>query len=358
MGAWFQRCGGLALWCASAGLFLLPGSSPAQARPSKPKGPSLQLELILPQNTEIFFGSVSDVELLPDGSIVVLDPMNRTIYRFRRDGSFLDSLGRAGRGPGEMEYPVDLEVGPRGEIAVADAPNGRVTFWTPQGTVASTTRLAGWPADMWWRPGGLFLKSHRIGTLSRANLVFFYRLTPGLDTLTEPIATFEFERDPNTLLTRGLSCDLCPAEVTPDGRLLLADPDPAAYRVVEARSSGQVIRVWERPGLPAVGFSEAELAQFREFYQRRGDRFDPKLFKYRLRIKAIFMDEAGRLWVLRNTPDPEPARLDVFSGDQRLLAELPVPRRMHIFAIRRGLVMARDESKDGEPVVHVYRIVE
>jgi hypothetical protein len=316
---------------------------------------SLHLELTLPDRSSgVFFGGVADADVSADGTLLVLDALTKTIYRFRPDGSFLDSLGRPGQGPGELRQPVDIEVGPAGEIAVADGVNGRVTYWTPAGQLAASTRILGWPAGMWWRPSGLYLKTFR--TLASGNAVFFYRLTPGADTTGPPRLTFTFERDPRTLAMRGVSCDLCPAAITRQGEAVVVDPDPVAYRVAQIREGGAVVRVWERTGLPPVGFTSSELQQIRAGLKRVGLPFEPQRHKYRPRIGAIAIDEQERLWVLRRMPEGEPPRLDVFGPDGRLLAELRVPGGVREFVVRSGRVLTIGETPDGEPVVHVYRI--
>ncbi|MDH4045435.1 MAG: 6-bladed beta-propeller [Gemmatimonadota bacterium] len=355
MGETLHRVLTLVLSGMAGGLLSLSSPDPAQAQPARNPAPRLRLELVLPTDTDVFFGGVADADFLPDGSIVVLDPLNRTIYRFGANGSFLDSLGRSGRGPGELQQPVDLEVGPQGEIAVADGANGRLMVWGVDRKVA-TIPIRGWPAGMWWRRSGLFVKLAGVGPLYKR--VFFHKVSASLDALGEPIATLTFDRDARTLLTRGLSCDLCPTAITPSGGLLLADPDPVAYKVVEADYTGKVTRIWERAGLPPVPFSELELSQIRENLRKVGQRFESEMFRYRPRLAALSMDVEGRLWVLRRTTDPEPIRLDVFDGDQMLLAEIPLPRGMRKFVVRGAQLLALGESPAGEPVVHVYRILQ
>lgn len=61
------------------------------------------------------FGRVQDAVVLPDGRIVVLDSQARAIRVFDAGGKFVQSVGRAGDGPGEFRSPValDLDVGRR-----------------------------------------------------------------------------------------------------------------------------------------------------------------------------------------------------------------------------------------------------
>jgi hypothetical protein len=325
------------------------------ASPNAHTGPTLRLEFTLPRTgAGVFFGAVADAGLMPDGSILVLDAINKTIYRFAADGTFLDSLGRAGRGPGEFVQPRHLAVGRGGEIAAVDGANARVTYWTPDRRLVGTTKIRGWPLGLWWRPSGLFLKTSTIG--ASGNAISFYRLRPGTETVDSPMVTLTFERNPSTLAMRGVTCDFCAATTTPQGDPVVADPDPVAYRVAQLAEGGAVSRVWGRPGLPPVAFSPSELEQIKAAYARDGLSFDRRQFRVRPRIATLAMDEQGWLWVLRNVPEGERLRLDVFGPDTELLGVLPLPRGVRKVVVRYDRLLAFGETPEGEPAVQVYRI--
>jgi len=342
-----------AAWLAIASLtHALPWVASAQTRAAPL---SLEFVLTLPgEDSPVYFAGVADVDMSADGLLVVLDALNKTIYRFHADGSFLDSLGKAGRGPGEFQMPVELEIGPAGEIAVVDGLNARVTYWMPDRTRIGDTRIAGWPIGLWWCPSGLFLKTARVSAYE--NAVAFYHVMPGVDSIGQPTVRFTFERDPS-LAMRGVSCDFCAATVTTRGDPVVADPDPKGYRLAQIRDGGEVVRVWQRAGLPPIRFTASELERIRAAYRRDGQKFDPGLFKIRPRIAAIAMDDDGCLWVLRRTPEPQPLRLDVFDRAEKLVAELPISRDTRKFVVRRDGILTIGESPDGEPVVRVFRIV-
>jgi|GEM_PF-1773480 len=75
---------------------------------------------------ERVFGVIQDVAVDRAGRIYVLDALARSIRVFTRDGRYLSSIGRMGRGPGEFFVPVAMAVDPDDRLYVLDQGNARV----------------------------------------------------------------------------------------------------------------------------------------------------------------------------------------------------------------------------------------
>ena len=76
-----------------------------------------------------------------DGTIYVAEWGNNRIQRFGADGESRGFWGRAGHGPGELATPWDVEVGPEDRIYVADYGNHRVqVFQWPNVLSSSRSR--------------------------------------------------------------------------------------------------------------------------------------------------------------------------------------------------------------------------
>lgn len=84
------------------------------------------------------FGRIADLEIGDDGSVFVLDGLNRTIRVFDQEGGEIRAFGQRGRGPGELEQPVRLLRGPGGNLWVLDLGNGRLTVFSPGGDLLAT----------------------------------------------------------------------------------------------------------------------------------------------------------------------------------------------------------------------------
>jgi len=63
----------------------------------------------------------------------VADALHHRICRFARDGRFLSSFGTAGEKPGELKYPYDLELCPDGTVLVCEYGNNRVQHFDANG---------------------------------------------------------------------------------------------------------------------------------------------------------------------------------------------------------------------------------
>lgn len=67
------------------------------------------------------FGSVYDIELGPAGNIFVLDVSKSHVSVFSPDGEFIQSVGRQGSGPGELNIPGFFTVTGDGSIYIIDS---------------------------------------------------------------------------------------------------------------------------------------------------------------------------------------------------------------------------------------------
>lgn len=97
--------------------------------------------------TETQFGLIASVDVTTDGRIVVLDQQNHQVRVFSPDGEFLQAMGRAGSGPGELSaFAVAAFAGPGDTIVVAD-PGNRRFQWYADGVPAGGPAMA-LPAGM------------------------------------------------------------------------------------------------------------------------------------------------------------------------------------------------------------------
>lgn len=91
-------------------------------------------ELVIPESDgkNYIFVNLSSLALDENGNIYVLDIKEANIKVFNERGKFLRSFGRKGEGPGELDIAVSLD-NHRNEMAVVDAGNRRITFYSLNG---------------------------------------------------------------------------------------------------------------------------------------------------------------------------------------------------------------------------------
>lgn len=90
---------------------------------------------------EQVFGRVVSIAVSPSSDLYVVDRQASTIRVFDAAGTYLDSWGRSGEGPGELGRPdAGSVVLPDGRLVVRDRGNARMQLYTSQGDAAGT-----WP---------------------------------------------------------------------------------------------------------------------------------------------------------------------------------------------------------------------
>lgn len=90
---------------------------------------------------ETSFGRVASIAVHPDGRILVVDRQVPTVRVFTPEGAYVESWGRRGGGPGELERPdAGLVAFPDGRVVVRDRGNARLQVYDGYGTGVAT-----WP---------------------------------------------------------------------------------------------------------------------------------------------------------------------------------------------------------------------
>ena len=99
------------------------------------------------------FECPADVITAPDGSIFVSDGHegdhpNGRILKFTRDGTFIKTWGKKGKGPGDFASPHTLAFDSRGRLFVGDRSNGRIQIFDQEGTFLEQTTAFGGPSGI------------------------------------------------------------------------------------------------------------------------------------------------------------------------------------------------------------------
>jgi sugar lactone lactonase YvrE len=100
------------------------------------------------------FNQPSDVVVAPNGDIFVGDghdeDSNARIVKFSKDGKFIKTWGKRGRGPGEFDTPHGVAFDSKGRLFVADRGNNRIQIFDQDGKF-----LAEW--KQFSRPSGVYI---------------------------------------------------------------------------------------------------------------------------------------------------------------------------------------------------------
>lgn len=100
------------------------------------------------------FGLVTSVRELPDGSVLVADPLGQLLAVLDLESGSMEMIGREGQGPSEYGQPDGVFALPGDSTLLVDLGNGRLTIMDPDHRFARTRPLAvGQPSP--GRPGSL-----------------------------------------------------------------------------------------------------------------------------------------------------------------------------------------------------------
>lgn len=87
--------------------------------------------------------------------LYVADTLNHQIAVFADDGSLLRRIGKRGDGEGEFNFPLDLDLAPNGDLVVLDSLNARIQVLHPDGSFVRMFGERGTAAGSFKLPKGL-----------------------------------------------------------------------------------------------------------------------------------------------------------------------------------------------------------
>jgi hypothetical protein len=91
---------------------------------------------------EYMFGRVQSLAAAPDGSIYVYDSHAKELRKYAPDGTYVDTFGREGGGPGEYRQPDGgLAALPDGRVVLRDPGNARLSVYSPDGEYLDGWRI-------------------------------------------------------------------------------------------------------------------------------------------------------------------------------------------------------------------------
>lgn len=347
------------------------------------------------------FSMVQTVRELPDGRVLVADPLGQALVVLDLRAAVADTLGRVGQGPREYRQPDAVWPLPGGASLLVDLGNGRLTELGPDLAFGPTAPIAkGDP-----RAGDLVLAIPQ-GVDDRGRLYFrsMIRPAPGgslpdsgavlrLDRGTgvvDTVATFKLEGrtsrtsgGPNDQRQEISPIPLSPADawgVAPDGRVAMIRSGD--YHLEWIGAGGQVVR---GPAVPydRIRIGQAEKEEWLEEQEtaggglqigitmengvmsmrfgRGGPSDEPDLDRYQWpEVKPPFyngrvlVDGAGRAWVRRHVDAGERPTYDVFDAGGRRTQQVRLARGRRLVGFGKGAAYAVHADEFGLQYLERY----
>lgn len=320
------------------------------------------------------FGDVRDIEPDALGRVWILDSQAKAIRVFEQDGRFVRTIGRAGSGPGELEYPIGIEFDPQGRAWVLDPDNGRFTVYDTAGGYVASHRRESMSTPWIWRGGitnagvvfdfdNAYDGEHPEG---REVLIRYDSAGVVRDTLPLPAfaqATYELRNDGTLMQTAPVP--FAPRlgwQLAPDGALWFGST--GEYRLVSRGVEGDTLRIVEKDWTPlpvtAEERDERLSADYLQEMKRRGADIDPgRVPANKPAWGSFWFDDLGYLWVIPTQQNEGELIVDVFDPDGRFLGELSFgDLKLGMIPTVRGdrlYTVVRDEL--GVPYVVIGRLV-
>lgn len=356
------------------------------------QGPTLTKDAEFPEG----FGLLSSVRELPDGRVMVADPLGMILAILDMDSGEMEILGREGAGPDEYRQPDAVHALPGGATLLVDLGNARLTVIDSQGAFGKTMPIVvsqpgrrgpgafqmmlprtvdaqGW---IYFTLGGGFsgADSTSIGRYDRA--------TQTIDTIAR-VKPREVQRTGDAQNIRIRQLPMSPQDdwaVGPDGTIALVRSD--GYYVQVIHPDGRVSTgptVEHRPIRPrdqeklawleagrASGMRisiEAGPGGQRSISMSRGGGGAPDIGAYEwpsrmpaFRAGATIIDPHGTIWVARTTRSGDESLYDIFDGEGNKTGEVTFSPNSTVIGFGAGTTYVVRTDEFGLQWLERYRI--
>jgi hypothetical protein len=144
----------------------------------------LELESAFP----IAVGNATSIRELPDGSVLLADPMAPALLRMDFDAGTLDTLGREGDGPEEYRQPDNVFALAGDSTLMVDLGRLRFTVVAPDGSFAGGTSMSSTDA----RGAPTVMHPHAVDAFGG---VYYWGNRTGDDAVPDSVAVVRFDRE-------------------------------------------------------------------------------------------------------------------------------------------------------------------
>ena len=303
------------------------------------------------------------------GRIYVLDAEGHRLVVFADDGSHLNTFGREGEGPGEIAWPIRLDVKPDGTALIEDIGRGRVHGFDPAGMPVETAEELVPNNRRIWGDDGYYAS---ISTLEEDQMLYRFLRVADSDTtelarLSAP-ASGVIELESCGMALSGMAPLFSPNVVWDAWRNRAAARVGTSYQV-DVFDRGRRVASYRRAVEPVKASSDLakrELGEGMRMMTSAGARecdWDEVMEKRGVAelvpaIRGLRVDPDGRIWVSRGGPRPEPTPTDILAADGTYLGTLPAEAPFPIGYLPDGRILAVEtDALEVERLV-VYRIEE
>jgi len=339
---------------------------------------------------------VSQVLIGPDGSLYVAQPQDRRIRVYDSAGKLQRTIGRRGRGPGEFESLSAIGF-VHDTLYASDSSLRRVSLFRPGGALLRSmqwaTPLIGQPPAVYFPTAPQVLLTEGTALVKPDVPVALLASGTGrvpwlhigatgqvLDTLLWqelPLEAFEMRSGGNRFFAPKPFLDTRLFHLMVDGsgvvvvqRARERGASQAQFRVLKLGITGDTIftRTYTYEPQPLAGAAIARaLDEIEARLSRRPDPPDRREIEQALRqlgllpetampVTAVASATNGSIWLRRESDGVSPAAWQVLAADGRPMAQLQLPERQRVIAVRDDVLVTLELDSLDVPYVVRYRI--
>jgi hypothetical protein len=293
---------------------------------------------------EYMFGGVRDLAILPNGNIYVLDYRKGHIKIFNRQGQYLETIGKPGQGPGELNRPRSLCI--RGDVLFVPEASRQISVFSISGEFEKRISTK----DVWAlltraTSSGNFLVTS--GVIDPEYIHYSLTLYDGDMNLIKEIAT-----SPAPDARKGFDPFMAIAFWTlgKDDMIIYGYPKDFELQIFDP--DGNLIRKIRKDYDP-VEVTDEEKEEY------ENDSASPPnltFSKYHSAFRRLFADDQGRIFVetWEKTEDDADHFYDVFDQDGKYILKTTLPNRPR--CCLDGMLYTIEEDEDGYQYVKRYRV--
>jgi hypothetical protein len=330
--------------------------------PGSPRSLTLQHELTIGKDDNdpnSMFSELRSIQVDDQENIYALDMKETKIKVFDKNGKFLRSFGKKGKGPGEIEMPIRMEMNRSGNIVIDDMGNNKLIFFGRDGTCNKEL-----PTGKYWAlirfkfdsQGNIYADTRAYEETKMASEL--KKFSPDFQPLAT-LASFEVKRrDPRRIDAFSAVFGL---QMRTDDRLVYATCETEKYEFTITDADGKAVRriVREPDPVKITGAMKDRLIK-----ESWGEKGIPAELKFEVpshfpSLYYFIIDDENRLYVSTYAYEEKEGDYwlyyDVFDAEGRYIAKFCHPRPEMVFQVKKNkLYCMVQESEEGIPLVKRY----
>jgi len=330
-----------------------------------PKSLTLQHELTIGEDDtdpNSMFSELRSIQVDDQENIYALDMKEIKVKVYNKDGKFLRSFGKKGKGPGEIEMPLRMEMTRDGKIVIDDMGNNKLIFFGREGSCVKEL-----PTGKYWAlirfkfdSGGNIYADTRSYEETKMTSEL-KKFDPDFKLLAT-FASFE-ERRPDRRLIHAFS-PVFSLQMRSDDRLVWTIAQTEKYEFTIVNTNGKTVRrIFREPDPVKITGAMKDLL-IKESWGEKGIPAEVK-FEVPSHFPCIYyfiIDDEDRLYTCTDAYEEKDGDYwryyDGFDPEGRYIAKFCHPRREMVFQVKRNkLYCMVQESEEGIPLVKRYDMV-